>query len=77
MCMKLINKKLCGATTLLILFFSLLTGCGPNSSPEGRMTLKLEQQQEVIDSLKQQNRAILDSLSRIRQDLQELKALQK
>ena len=41
------------------------------------MTLKLEQQQEVIDSLKQQNRAILDSLSRIRQDLQELKALQK
>ena len=75
--MKLINKKLCGATTLLILFFSLLAGCGPNASPEGRMTLKLEQQQEVIDSLKQQNRAILDSLSRIRQDLQELKALQK
>jgi hypothetical protein len=38
------------------------------------MSIKLENlQKEMIDSLKQQNRAILDSLGRIREDLQELR----
>lgn len=51
----------------------LLIACGGNSSPEGRMRLKLEDlHKEMIDSLKKQNTAILDSLSKIREDLRKL-----
>ena len=51
----------------------LLIACGENSSPEGRMRIKLEDlHKEMIDSLKKQNTAILDSLSKIREDLRKL-----
>lgn len=62
--------------------FSLVAGfvllgcisCNTNSSPEGRMTEKLENlQKEMLDSLKHQNRSILDSLGKIRQEIEELK----
>ena len=37
----------------------LLLACGPESSPEGRMTMKIEElQKEMIDSLQQQNKII-------------------
>ncbi len=60
-----------GALSFLLL---LLIACGENSSPEGRMHIKLEDlYKEMIDSLKKQNTAILDSLSKIREDLRRLK----
>jgi hypothetical protein len=50
-----------------------LIACGENSSPEGRMRIKLEDlHKEMIDSLQKQNEAILDSLSKIREDLRRL-----
>jgi len=57
---------------LTILF--LVSACGENSSPEGRMINKMEAlQKEMIDSLKQQNSAVLDSIRNIRTELNELK----
>lgn len=64
----------------MLLFISILVlnACDRNSSPEGRMSIKVENlQQEMIDSLTQQNRAILDSLSNIRKDLKELQQKRK
>jgi hypothetical protein len=59
-----------GVISFLLL---LLIACGENSSPEGRMRIKLEDlRKEMIDSLKKQNTAILDSLSKIREDLRKL-----
>ena len=56
----------------------LFISCDQSSSPEGRMTLKLEElQQSMMDSLKQQNAAILDSLSAIRNELDEIKQEKK
>lgn len=64
----------------ILTFISIivLSACDRNSSPEGRMSIKLESlQKEMIDSLKQQNRAILDSLGKIREDLKEMQQLRK
>jgi hypothetical protein len=56
----------------------LISSCGRDSSPEGRMSIKLEElHKEMIDSLKQQNRAILDSIGKIREELNALKQLRK
>jgi hypothetical protein len=60
----------------MIIFITILTmsSCDRSSSPEGRMSIKIESlQKQMIDSLAQQNRAILDSLSKIRTELNELK----
>jgi hypothetical protein len=62
--------RVCTIGFVCLLFILLLTSCDRTSSPEGRMSIKLENiQREMIDSLKQQNRAILDSLGKIREDL--------
>jgi len=59
---------------VLLITCIVFSSCEQSSSPEGRMTLKLEQlQQTMMDSLKQQNAAILDSLSAIRNELNEIK----
>ena len=61
---------------LVIILFTafILTACDSSSSPEGRMTMKLEDlQKQMMDSLKYQNKAILDSLSAIRSELNEIK----
>lgn len=51
-----------------------ITACDRSSSPEGRMSIKIDSlQKEMIESLQQQNRAILDSLGKIREDLNEIK----
>lgn len=52
----------------------IFTACERNSSPEGRMSIKLEDlQKEIREDMKQQNKAILDSLGKIREELNELK----
>jgi uncharacterized membrane protein (DUF106 family) len=51
----------------------ILSSCGSDSSPEGRMSTKLENlQKEMLESQKQQNAAILDSLSKIREEITQL-----
>ena len=58
---------------LIILILTLsLTACGPESSPEGRMTTKMEDIRQEFDTLKQQNEKILDSLGKINERLQKL-----
>ena len=58
----------------VLLVIILLTACGPESSPEGRMTIKMEDIRKEFDTLKQQNERILDSLGRINERLQKLEA---
>ena len=50
-----------------------LAACGPESSPEGRMTTKLNELKQEIDSLKNQNIQIKDSLAKISTELHTLK----
>jgi uncharacterized membrane protein (DUF106 family) len=60
--------------TLVFISVMILSSCGGDSSPEGRMSIKLENlQKEMLESQKQQNAAILDSLSKIREEIQKLK----
>ncbi|MEO5996848.1 MAG: hypothetical protein ABIN89_08955 [Chitinophagaceae bacterium] len=58
---------------VIIVFFFALTGCGPESSPEGRSKIRDEKIQQQIDSLKNQNRVIIDSLDAINQEIKKLK----
>lgn len=70
-----LNKKLWSIRNIAvtIVFVILFTACDRSSSPEGRMTMRLENlQKEMIDSLKIQNKAMLDSLGKIREDLRKL-----
>jgi len=63
---------------LILVSIVCLSACDRSSSPEGRMSIQLETlQKEMIDSLKQQNRAMLDSLGKIREELNELKQVKK
>ena len=72
------SRQLIGLRVTMFICILTMSACDRSSSPEGRMSLKIESlQKEMIDSLKQQNRAILDSLSKIREDLKELKSLRK
>ena len=57
---------------LALLLISLLTACGPESSPEGRMTTKMEDIRQEFDTLKQQNERMLDSLGKINERLKKL-----
>lgn len=57
---------------LIIILFLTLAACGRESSPEGRSQLRTEKLQKQIDSLKVQNKAILDSLSLINEKLKEI-----
>lgn len=57
------------AALLLIL---ALASCGQNSSPEGRLSIKIDAMHQEIDSLKKQNAVILDSLNKMNQSLQKL-----
>ena len=57
---------------LLFIIAISLTACGSNSSPEGRMTNKVEELRKELDSLKMQNASILDSLGKINQHLQKI-----
>ena len=61
------------ALVLFIMLSVALTACGPESSPEGRMTIKLSELKQEIDSLKTQNAGIKDSLAKIGAELKTLK----
>ncbi len=62
--------KLLALITLISVSF---IACGPESSPEGRMGIKIDRIQQSFDSLKAQNAALADSLHQIRQELSALK----
>jgi hypothetical protein len=67
-----------GKFLLLMLVITLLTACGRESSPEGRMQIKMESlQKELIDSLRSQNNALLDSIGSLRKDVQALQQQKK
>lgn len=55
---------------LLILLLATIASCGPESSPEGRLTTRLDAMQKDIDSLKAQNRIVLDSLRSYKEAMQ-------
>ncbi len=66
-------SKLSRHTTLIFTLILVLNACDRNSSPEGRLEIKLENlHKEMLDSLKKQNAAMLDSLSKIREDLRKI-----
>ncbi|HWR94439.1 MAG TPA: hypothetical protein VN192_04490 [Flavobacterium sp.] len=76
--MSLLKKQIVKIGLIIMILFISLISCDRNSSPEGRMQLKMEElQKSMIDSLKQQNKAILDSLSNIRKELKEIKLQKK
>lgn len=56
---------------LLLIAFSA-TSCGPNSSPEGRMTNNVKEIHQELDSLKKQHAMILDRLGKIGEHLQRI-----
>lgn len=63
---------------LVFVTILLFNSCDRSSSPEGRMSMKLEElHKEMADSLQQQNRAILDSLGKIREELRALQQQRK
>lgn len=67
------NNRLVTNGLIMCLTIVILSSCDRDSSPEGRMSIKIENlQKELIDSLRQQNKAILDSLSKMRSDIQKL-----
>jgi hypothetical protein len=66
------------STVFLLSFLMFESSCDRDSSPEGRMSIKLEAlQKEMIDSLRQQNKAMLDSLGKIREEIEALKQPKK
>ena len=58
---------------LLTLISVSLIACGPESSPEGRMGMKIDKIQQSFDSLKAQNVALADSIHQIRLELSAIK----
>jgi cell division protein FtsB len=56
---------------VFLLFASV--ACGKNSSPEGRLTIRLDALQQQLDSLKAQNAVILDSISKLHEEVKSLK----
>jgi hypothetical protein len=50
-----------------------LAACGSNSSPEGRMTNKLEEIRLKLDTLEKQNAALLDSFNKVDKELDSLR----
>lgn len=76
--MKELKNDLPGVGAWAIMILLAFASCERNSSPEGRMSIKMEDlQKEMRETMQQQNQAILDSLSRIRADLNELKQRSK
>lgn len=59
--------------SVIVLLLSL-TACINESSPEGRSKIRDEKLQSEIERLNRQNKAVFDSLSAIRRDLNALKS---
>jgi hypothetical protein len=77
--MKQVTKNAASIYGIFIfLFISAISACDRTSSPEGRISIQLENlHKEMLDSLKQQNRAMLDSLGKIREELRAIKQQQQ
>jgi outer membrane murein-binding lipoprotein Lpp len=58
---------------LSFLLIILLTGCGKESSPEGRMQIKIETLEKKIDDLNSRNNALADSVMVIHEEVRALK----
>lgn len=58
---------------LLFVLLAAFASCGQESSPEGRMTIKLDALQKEVDSLENQNRIILDSLAALSSELRSMR----
>jgi hypothetical protein len=63
-----LNMKIIIITLLLSLY-----ACGRDSSPDGRSQIRDEKLQSQLDSLKGQNRALLDSIALINKEIERLK----
>jgi len=75
---RVMNSNKIKFTALAFILIIAFNACDRTSSPEGRMSIKLEQlQKEMRDSLKTQKAAILDTLSKIREDIQRLEQNRK
>ncbi|AXE21963.1 hypothetical protein DR864_29305 (plasmid) [Runella rosea] len=57
----------------LFLCLLLLTACGEQSSPEGRMSAKIDGVIERLDRIEQRNRVLADSISQLNATLRTLK----
>lgn len=58
---------------IVLLTAIVLSNCGGDSSPEGRISKKLENlQKEMLESQRQQNAAILDSFRAIHEEIRKL-----
>jgi hypothetical protein len=68
-------RKYPGMYVFMIVTLLIATaGCGRESSPEGRMSIKVETlQKDLLQKIEQQNKAILDSLAKMREELEALK----
>ena len=76
--MKQMNNSNSRYGILVLMILMIFTSCERNSSPEGRMSIKVENlQKEMMESMQQQNKAILDSMGKIREELNELKEKNK
>lgn len=59
---------------MIVTLLIATAGCGRESSPEGRMSIKVETlQKDLLQKIEQQNKAILDSLAKMREELEALK----
>jgi len=58
---------------IAIIILLSLAACGKESSPEGRMQIKIDKLEEKIDILTRQNKSLLDSVRVINQKLNVLK----
>jgi len=58
--------------SILFPWLIILSACGADSSPEGRMTKKIQDIQMDFDTLKMNQRALIDTLSKLREDLNNL-----
>jgi len=59
--------------SLAIILLLSLAACGRESSPDGRSQMRDENIQKEVDSLKNQNKALQDSITVINKELSELK----
>ncbi len=66
------NKKHITMKYFTPIILLLLAACGRESSPQGRAEIRHEIMQRKMDSLMQQNRAILDSIHAINKELHSL-----
>ena len=64
-----LSKFILHMKSILFPLLIILSACGTDSSTEGRMTKKIQEIQMDFDTLKMNQRALIDTLSNLREDL--------